>query len=245
MTSTPVGMRCPECANQRTRVVTARSLSRAPTLTYALIAVNVAVYLAGIAMEARAAGGLGGNPLIEHGALSRATVADGEYWRLVTSGFLHAGLLHIGFNMLSLYIIGMILEPAIGRLRFGLIYLVSLVAGSFGALLLTPVGFTVGASGAVYGVAGAAILVMRRRGMDPMQSGLLLWLGINLVVTFTVPGISIGGHLGGLAGGALATLALFGVGERRGVPKLVPELLMLALGAVAVFGSIAVAGSGA
>ena len=235
MTPTPVGMRCPECANQRTRVVTAQSLSRVPTVTYALIAMNVAVYLAG---------NLGASTLIADGALSRATVADGEYWRLVTSGFLHAGLLHIGFNMLSLYIIGVILEPAIGRLRFGLIYLVSLVAGSFGALLLTPHGFTVGASGAVYGVAAAAILVMRRRGIDPMQSGLLLWLGINLVISFTVSGISVGGHLGGLVGGALATMALFGVGERRGIPKVVPELLLVALGAVAVAGSIAVASSG-
>ena len=87
--------------------------------------------------------------------MSRPEIADGEYWRLVTAGFLHAGFFHLLFNMLSLYILGGLLEPAVGRLRFGLIYFVSLLAGSFGALLLEPTSPTVGASGAIFGLMGA------------------------------------------------------------------------------------------
>ena len=116
--------------------------------------------------------------------------------------------------MLALYVLGELLEPAIGRLRFGLIYFASLLAGSFGALLLEPTAPTVGASGAVFGLMGAAFVVMRHRGINPMESGLGLWIGLNLLITFTIPGISIGGHIGGLVGGALAAFLLFDLRER-------------------------------
>ena len=173
MTPTPVGMRCPECSRQRTRVVTARNISAVPTVTYVLIAVNVIIFIGELATGVGAvSGGLGGSWLIEHGALSRFTVAQGEWWRLVTSGFLHASLIHIGLNMYILYMLGQMLEPSIGGFRFALIYFVALLAGSFGALLFTPVGLTVGASGAVFGIAGAGVFVMRSRGIDPWQSGL-------------------------------------------------------------------------
>ena len=121
--------------------------------------------------------------------------------------------------MFALYVLGGLLEPAIGRLRFGVIYFVSLLAGSFGALLLEPDGLTVGASGAVFGLMGAAVVVMRNRGMNPMESGLGLWIGLNLLITFTIPDISIGGHIGGLIGGALAALLLFDLRERVRVPE--------------------------
>ncbi len=245
MTPTPVGMRCPECAKQRTRVRTGRTLAVEPTVTYTLIAINVLVFLAELATGAGAvSGGLSASSVIEHGALSRATVADGEVWRIVTAGFLHAGFLHIAFNMYALYILGQMLEPAIGHLRFGLIYFVSLLAGSFGALLLSPTGLTLGASGAVFGVMAAGILILRSRGINPMQTGLPLFLGLNLLLTFTVSGISIGGHLGGIAGGGLAALVLFELGERRSISRLVPVLLLVGLGVVAVVGSIAVSQSG-
>ena len=162
MTPTPVGMRCPECSRQRTRVVTARNISAVPTVTYVLIAVNVIIFIGELATGVGAvSGGLGGSWLIEHGALSRFTVAQGDWWRLVTSGFLHASLIHIGLNMYILYMLGQMLEPAIGGFRFALIYFVALLAGSFGALLFTPVGLTVGASGAVFGD--------RRRGVRDAQ----------------------------------------------------------------------------
>ena len=177
------------------------------------------------------------------GGLSRFGVDAGEYWRIVTSGFLHAGFLHLLFNMFALYVLGGMLEPAVGRLRFGVIYFVSLLAGSFGALLLEPTGPTVGASGAVFGLMGAAVVVMRNRGVNPMESGLGVWIGLNLLITFTIPGISIGGHIGGLVGGALAAFILFDLRDRLRVPSVVPTLLAGAIGVVAVIGSIAVSSS--
>jgi membrane associated rhomboid family serine protease len=248
MTPTPVGMRCPECARQRTKVVRARSMSGvAMPVTYALIAINVIVFLIEIGTGAGAvSGGLVNSSVVEHGALSRATVADGDYWRLVSSGFLHAGFLHIIFNMYILYMLGQMLESAVGSFRFAVIYFVSLLCGSFGALLFTKIGLTVGASGAVFGLASAGVMVMRSRGIDPMQSGLPLFIGINLLLGFVISGISIGGHIGGLVGGALAAVALFDIGERRRgvVPQFVPLLICVAIAVAAVIGSLVVANSG-
>ena len=235
MTTTAVGMRCPECARDRTQVRSLQSLARQPTLTYALIGVNVLIALAVF---------LGGDVLLAYGAVSRETVASGEVWRIFTAGFLHApgNPLHLLFNMFALYILGGLLEPAVGRLRFALIYLVSLLAGSFGALLLQPTGFTIGASGAVFGMMSAAIVVMRNRGISPMESGLGIWLGLNLAITFLIPGISIGGHIGGLVGGGLAALLLFEVGDRVRVPAVVPAGGVAALGGLAIAGSLAISG---
>jgi membrane associated rhomboid family serine protease len=223
-------------------VRTAGSLESEPVQTYVLIGINVVLALGSLLSGASATGGgsLGGSSLIDDGAVSRFTIEEGEYWRLVTAGFLHAGFFHLAFNMLALYILGGLLEPAIGRLRFGLIYFVSLLGGSFGALLLQPTGFTVGASGAIFGLMGAAVIVMRSRGINPMESGLGVFLGLNLLITFTIPGISIGGHIGGLLGGGLAALVLFELGERVRIPPIVPTTLVLVLGALAVSGSIAV-----
>jgi membrane associated rhomboid family serine protease len=174
------------------------------------------------------------------GAVSRPEVADGELWRLVTAGFLHAGLLHLFFNMFSLYILGGMLEPVIGKLRFALIYFVSLLAGSFGALLLEPFGRTVGASGAIFGLMGAALVVMRARGISPMESGLGLWIGLNLLITFTVPNISIGGHIGGFIGGMVAAFVLFDLRTRAHVSAALANALVVGLGALAVTGSVLV-----
>ena len=233
MTSTPVGMRCPECARQRTPVRTMRSLGSDPTLTYALIALNVVAYLGS------SFGGNVGNSgsLTDAGDLSRAAIASGDYWTVITSGFLHVNLFHVGSNMLALWILGTLLEPILGHLRFGLVYFVALVCGSLGVLLLGPEA-SVGASGAVFGLMGAAIIVARNRGLNLMESGLGLWLGINLLITFTIPHISIGAHIGGLIGGALAALVLLELGDRSGVPRYLPELLCAAIGVVAVGVSI-------
>ncbi|MFL5869112.1 MAG: rhomboid family intramembrane serine protease [Thermoleophilaceae bacterium] len=241
MTSTSVGMRCPECANQRTRVVPGVGTGE-PVVTYVLIGINVLVALGGFINGASTTGGggFGGSTLLVDGAVSRSAIADHEYWRLVTAGFLHAGLFHLMFNMFALYVLGTLLEPAVGRFRFGLIYFVSLLAGSFGALLLSPNSPTVGASGAIFGLMGAAVIVMRNRGLSAMESGLGFWIVLNLVITFTIPNISIGGHIGGLLGGGLAAFLLFNVGERMRLPALVPTLLVAALGVAAVVGSIAV-----
>ena len=213
---------------------TIRSTSDEPALTYLLIGINVLVFL-GAALggaSATGGGGVGGSQLLTDGALSRAAVADGEYWRIVTAGFLHAGFFHLLFNMLSLWILGSMLEPAIGRLRFGLIYFVSLLCGSFGALLLEPDGLTVGASGAIFGLMAAAAVFARNRGLSLMESGLGIWIVLNLVITFTVPNISIGGHIGGLIGGGLAAILLFDLGDQVRLPQAAAPLLCGALGVV-------------
>ena len=244
MTTTPVGMRCPECARQRTKVRTMGSGSE-PTLTYVLIAINVLIALGTMFGGASATGGGGfsGSTLLADGAVSRFGVDSGDYWRILTAGFLHTGFIHLLFNMFALYILGGMLEPAIGRLRFGVIYFVSLLAGSFGALALEPISPTVGASGAVFGLMGAAVVVMRNRGVNPMESGLGLWIGLNLLITFTIPNISIGGHIGGLLGGALAAFVMFDLRDRVRLPELATVLIAGAVGLIAVVGSVVVSGS--
>ena len=218
MTPTSVGMRCPECSRERTKVRTARTLGGEPSATYALIAVNVLAFIgssvAGGGLDAL--GGAGGGDVNAHGGLFGPAIAlKHEYWRIVTSGFLHANLIHIAFNMFFLYVLGSMLEPAIGRGRFLTIYFVALLGGSVGALIVTPNALTVGASGACFGLLGAAIIVARDRGIPLVESGLIGTLVINIVFSFTFSGISIGGHIGGLIAGGVAGVILVEVGEKR------------------------------
>jgi membrane associated rhomboid family serine protease len=233
MTPTPVGMRCPECARQRTKVRTAQTLRRAGDalpVTRALIAVNVLAYIGEIAAGG---GGLNGfsvhNSLVQHLALWAPGVADGEWWRLITGGFLHGGLLHIGFNMYLLWILGRMIEPAIGSVRFGGVYLVSLLAGSLGALLVSPHEITVGASGAVFGLMGFAFFELRARGIDPFQAGIGWLIVLNLGLSFVLSNISVGGHIGGLVGGSLAALALQLSARRRNEPLGLAVCALLAI----------------
>ncbi len=240
MTPTPVGMRCPECSRQKTKVRTAATLSGDPQLTYVLIAINVIVF---VAMSASGGGfGTAGGSVYREGALYGPLVADGEWWRIVTGGFLHAGFLHIAFNMYFLYFLGTILEPMIGKWRFGLIYAVSLLGGSFGALLLTPNTPTVGASGAVFGLMAAAILAMRARGIDPMQSGLGVTLLLNLGITFLIPGISKGGHVGGLVAGGVVGWLLFELADRRRSAATPAMAACVGLGVALAVGCVVAAG---
>ena len=211
----PVGVHCVECVRAaRSRVIPARTLLRGSPayITYGIIAANVAVWLVGLGLGL-AAGGSGGlvrgGSLLVLGGLSGPRVAAGEWWRIFSSGFLHSGLLHLALNMAALFVFGGPLERAVGRLRFAALYLASLVAGSLGALLVSPGALTVGASGAVFGLLGAIIVGQRASGINPRSSGMMTLLVINLVFTVAVPGISIGGHLGGLAGGLLAGAVLF------------------------------------
>jgi membrane associated rhomboid family serine protease len=220
MTPTPVGMRCPECSKQRTKTVRMRDMALRPDVTYALIAINVIAFLTEGNLTLN--GGGTGDTVYLKGALLGSSeipalagqgVAHGQWWRLVTSGFLHENILHIGFNMLVLYYIGVMLEPAIGHVKFAVIYGVSLLAGSFGALLVSPHALTVGASGAVFGVMGAAAVEMRARQIPLMQSGVGGLILVNLVLSFTFSDISWGGHVGGLIAGVLTAL-LFQLGDR-------------------------------
>lgn len=242
MTPTPVGMRCPECAREKTRVRQGiRSRPSAPIATQVLIAINVIVFLVETAAGAPLGGG-GGGTVWSHGVLFGPAISIGhEYWRLVTSGFLHDGILHIGINMLSLYFVGAALEPAVGSRNFVVIYMTSLLAGSFGALLFQPDYPTLGASGAIFGIFGALIVVARYRGIPFWQSGLGFVLVLNLLFSLSVRGISIGGHLGGLVGGLITGWLVVEFGERRRMQGL--AMAGCALVAVAsVAGSLLVAG---
>jgi membrane associated rhomboid family serine protease len=249
MTTTPVGMRCPECAKQRTKVKRMRDMATFPQVTYALIAINVIAFLAEGGGVFSISGGASGTVLREGALLGSsespglvgAGVAHGQWWRIITGGFLHENLLHIGFNMWVLYYLGTMLEPALGRLRFALIYAVSLLAGSLGALLVSPHSLTVGASGAVFGLMGAAAVEVRARQIPLMQSGVGSLIVLNLIISFTLPGISWGGHLGGLIGGALAA-ALMRLGDRYRNQALALAACAL-IAAASVGGSFAVAKS--
>src|SRR3954452_266189 len=239
MTPTPVGMRCPECSKQRTQVRNIAAARGGTEVTRVLIAINVIAFVAELSSGGTAISDVGGS-VIRRGALFGPSISiDHEYYRLVTSGFLHAGFIHIAFNMYLLWILGQMLEPALGGVRFAAIYVTALLAGSFGALLVEPNSVTVGASGAVFGLMGAAFVELRARGIDPFQAGIGGLIAINLVISFIIPGIAWGGHIGGLIGGGVAMLALR-LGDRYR-----SELLGLAgcvvLSIVAVIGAIAVA----
>jgi membrane associated rhomboid family serine protease len=248
MTTTPVGMRCPECAKQGTKVMRLREMATLPRVTYALIAINVVAFLTeqgqftlfGSNIHVTAVGtSVGNGAVIDNGILDRFDISvNHEYWRLVSAGFLHENLLHIAFNMYLLYLLGLMLEPAIGSVRFAAVYFAALLAGSFGALLATAAP-SLGASGAVFGLMGAMVVELRARRLSVMESGIGGLILINLILSFSLANISVGAHVGGLIGGALAGLAVRAAGDRY---KLLGLFACLALAAICVAGAIAVAG---
>jgi membrane associated rhomboid family serine protease len=218
MTFGPVGIRCPEHSGKAQgarRVVqqVQRTSARSDGwVTKGIVALNVGIYLAELA---------GGAPInansgwiFDHGYLYGPLVAQGDWYRLITAAFLHYGPIHLGMNMLAVWWFGRAIENALGPVRFIMLYLVSGLAGSAGALIATPTAATVGASGAIFGILGAA-LVLERQQTYVFGGSALTLIVLNLAFTFAVPGISIGGHLGGLAGGALAMLALSRFGRQR------------------------------
>jgi len=241
MTATPVGMRCPDCSRQKTQVRTMRNVYAEPRVTYVLIGICVLLYLGTFGRDNSAV-------YVDLGLIGTASfqgepigVADGEYWRLITGGFLHDGILHVAFNMYILYWLGTMLEPVLGHVRFTALYFASLLAGSFGALAAKPHALTVGASGAVFGLMAAAFVFQRARGIDPWRSGLGPVILLNLALPFVFPGlnISIGGHVGGLIGGAVAALAIERLGRvRRG--DLYAVLACAAVAVVSVVGALMV-----
>ena len=246
MTSTPVGMRCPDCARQRTKVQVGAAIgSRGgePIATYALLALNVIVFLAEIMGGGGGAASVeGGGNLIGDGGLCANAIDDGgicgnqlsgggEVFRIITGAFLHAGPFHLLLNMFALYILGTLIEPIIGTARFVGIYFAALLAGSLGALLMSsPNEVTVGASGAIFGLMAAAFVIARHRGIDQIASQIGLFVVLNLVFTFSVPGISVGGHLGGLVGGAIAAFLLEQIAKRfKGSTRPVLEIAAVLL----------------
>jgi membrane associated rhomboid family serine protease len=222
----PQGVR--KVTSAASRATTGVGARRGNAVTLALIGINVLVYLA----ELAAGGGVNGtgNWIYNHGVLfangtysngqvitgpvhatipaglPAAGVSHGEWWRLVTAAFLHYGPIHLALNMFSLYFAGSILEHVIGRWRYLLLYFVAGIAGSAGALYHSADAATAGASGAIFGVLGG-LLVLERRGNIATGGQVLGLIILNLVFTFAVPGVSVGGHVGGLIAGVLLMLA--------------------------------------
>jgi membrane associated rhomboid family serine protease len=241
MSFAPVGIRCPDHSGQAqgAQRVT-QGLRRASfegtgaIVTKVLIGINVGIYL----LELAAGGNINGtgNRIYLEGVLFGPLVAAGDWWRLFTSMFLHYGPIHLAFNMLALWWFGSAVEGVLGRGRYLLLYLVSGLAGSAGALLFSPESPTVGASGALFGILGAALVLERQR-TYVFGGGALGIIALNLVFTFAIPGISIGGHLGGLAGGALGMLALSRLGRAHAVygrPGVAGLLGLLAIGLISI-----------
>jgi membrane associated rhomboid family serine protease len=233
-----VGSQCVECVRSSRPPLPERlrrwNAGQTAVATKIIIALNVLVFVIGLT------GGGGGSLLNGQGStqidlgLSAIPLRDGEWYRLITSGFTHAGLLHLGLNMWFIWIIGQMLERSIGSLRFTLLYFAALLAGSAGALIADPFALTVGASGAAFGLLGAMVVGMRQRGMSVLRSDVGMLLILNLVLTFAIPGIAIGGHIGGLIGGGLCGAALLAPRrERRWWELVVPIAVMVASVAIA------------
>jgi len=203
-----VGSHCLECAKAARPDVKTRAkywnAGQRTLVTYALIIANISVFCWMVLEDPSSLMSRGGITQTQYDlGLAKPFLANGEWYRLVTSGFLHFGILHIALNMLLLYQLGQLLEPALGRGRFALLYFAALLAGSFGAVLTAPFSLTGGASGAVFGLMGAAAVGLHRRGVNVFSTGIGTTLLLNLVLTFSVSGISIGGHLGGVVAGSV------------------------------------------
>jgi membrane associated rhomboid family serine protease len=244
MTVAPVGLRCPEHSGKpqgAARVVQgARRVGYEGTgglATKALIAANVIVYL--ICLTQGSTLGRTSGSLFVNWALYGPLVAQGDWWRLITAAFLHGSIIHIGFNMVMLWWVGSPVEAALGRARFLGLYFASGLAGSAGALIADPNGVTVGASGAIFGILGAALVFERQRHyvLGGSATGIIV---INLVISFSVPNISYGGHIGGLVGGILCGLILSRLGRAHAAYSRLGITGFLGLAAVGA-ASIAVA----
>jgi membrane associated rhomboid family serine protease len=248
MTAGPVGLRCPDHATSGGRRPAGSIAGRgsiAPTthlrgtealVTKTLIAVNVAIYL----ITAVQGNGLNapGGPLWDKMILWGPYIARHEYWRLITAAFLHASVLHIAFNMLALWWFGAAVENYLGRGRFIGLYLVGGLAGSAGALIQAPLTPVVGASGAIFAILGA-MLILEWQTTGRLAGNAMTLIVINLALGFAIANVSIGGHIGGLVGGILATLtfARWGKGHaaysRVGIAGVV-GLVVIAVASVAI-----------
>jgi len=229
MTVAAVGLRCPDHAGAQRKSqgldiggrAGRRVVMRAPQtrvggtqalVTKILIGINVGIYLITVVQGA----GLNnpGGSLFNKFILFGPFVAQGDWWRLITSAFLHAGLLHIGFNMLALWWFGAPVEEYLGRARYLLLYIVSGLAGAAGALIQSPTTPVVGASGAIFGILGA-MLVIEYQATGRLGGNAMTLIVLNLGIGLFISNISLGGHIGGLIGGILGTLAFarFGKGH--------------------------------
>lgn len=214
MVPAAVGFQCPECLSEGrksmrpVRTVYGGTVNRGGIdVTRVLVGINVVMFVLTLATGAGVASGSGDSEIYRRFALMPPLVADGDWYRLATSMFLHFGFLHIAFNMWALLVIGSPLEQLLGRVRFLTLYFLSGIGGSLLSYGLGPLGeVAAGASGAIFGLFGAFYVFNRQRGLETGQ--ILGLIAINLVISFTLSGIDWRGHVGGLIVGAAVAFAL-------------------------------------
>ncbi|MFO7961365.1 MAG: rhomboid family intramembrane serine protease [Nitriliruptoraceae bacterium] len=267
----PVGYQCPRCASGGQPVRRMVDVAQNAPVTRALVGVIAVLFVVTSAAPAVTTT-FGLRPLVLTpsgvGFLASAAAwyepsslaqAIGEPWLLLTSGFLHANLMHVGFNGLLLWQLGHLLEPLLGRGRYLSLYAAGLFGGSLGVVLVSwistlagisgidlvgqvlggnPAQLTIGASGAVFGLMGAAMVVLRSRGVNPWRTSIGTLVALNLVLTFVIPSISVGGHLGGLLAGVVAGKLLLVERERANARR----NLVLGFAAAMVVVSLILAG---
>jgi len=241
MNAASVGFHCPECTKSgKQKVYTSASMFHSrPVITQVLLGFNVAVFVLSVAMGDGAFGQVVAGGLLEDGAAWGPLIdTENEWWRIVTSGFLHFGLFHLAFNMYALWILGPQFERSLGRVRFGLVYAVCLLGGSFGALLVSPRALTAGASGAIFGLMGLAVMASRSSGRSIWDTGLGAVLVLNFVITFGVRSISVGGHVGGFLVGLLCGWILYEGTQRVKFPKWSVEAILAGIGFAAFVGAL-------
>ena len=254
MHTASVGFHCPACIapqsiNHGRKRISARSFARGANAseqsltTRTLIAVNLFAFLVTLFRGGSLSSG-GGDVTIDFGlvgygrvlsafSIDYVGIAEGEWWRMFTGGFLHAGFIHLAFNMFLLWMLGSQLERILGPTRYLILYFGSLLSGALGVMLLDPLALTVGASGAVFGLMGATVVYQLRRGVSPWSNGIGTLLIINLIFTFARPNISVGGHLGGLLGGLLIGWLIDEMNKKRiagYLSFLLPLIITVALG---------------
>jgi membrane associated rhomboid family serine protease len=212
MRDTPVGYRCPDCAPTSKPI-----FDDSMVMTKILLGICFAVYLVQVVIgfshhESGAILNTTNNSIFSEGALASTVVSGNhQYYRIITSGFLHAGLIHIALNSWFIWILGQLIEQAVGKLRFTLLFLVSMIGGSVGALALSAANSpTIGASGAAFGLLGAALVMAKLRRNEQLAQQLLLTAVINFVLTLTISGISVGGHIGGFVTGLVCGWIAYG-----------------------------------
>lgn len=230
-----VGVQCVDCVRETAKqsrskqtVLGGRVGSGKPVITMTLIGINVAIFLLGFL-----------TPAIQELLIFWPAVGSFEPYRAITSGFLHASTLHLLLNMYALWIIGPFLEQLLGRWRFISLYFLSLLAGTVAVVLFATPGDVswrigvVGASGAVFGLFGAVVFVLRRVGRNAQQ--ILIVIGINVVFSFVVRGISWQAHLGGLIIGALLALVFTRLPRQHQLMGGIVTVLVVAFGLIAAY----------
>ena len=217
MNTASVGFHCPECtSNNKQKVYSAQSLPGAQSIvTRALVGINVAIWVLTIVALGATVNNAGSRVFGDFGTWGPPIAENLEVWRIISGGFLHSGLFHIGFNMYLLWQLGRQIERALGERDYIAVYLTSLIGGSLGAVFLSPNSPTVGASGAVFGLIGFTVLFYRSRGIGLFDTGLGFLIGINILFSFR-GGVSLGGHLGGFLVGLLLGVLYYGVNAGDG-----------------------------